>query len=341
MYNIMHEKMVEGTLLRAVTGSIFEAENNAADGVAIFVMCGLTGFRPNTRDYVSTLGDSIGCHEGLTMFSKRTEHGDILFIYDENPDNKIYELNEMYDLVDKTLELFAGNGVRRIAMNGIRITPENTQEHLAEKHLVAFVRSWCAAHKGVFETIDFVDKRGGFDGLGFPGKTVGFVEFPSCVDSSLDLIRIWAQRYVGYRKLLEHKYEEAVALLCKVVKEGEMLQENSSEMRNICAEAQYGLGWMYERGAGVDSDLVEAAKWYRKAAENGFDIAQCELGRCYECGRGVQKSITEAASWFRKAADRGNPFARERLVKYYIGSAGAERNPEEVEKLLKSARGEG
>ena len=166
VYNIGQTTDASGTLLRAVAGSIFEAENNAADGVAIFVMCGLTGFRPNARDYVRTLGNSIGCHEGLTMFSKRTEHGDILFIYDENPDNKIYELNEMHDLVDKTLELFAGNGVRRIAMNGIRITPENTQEHLAEKHLVAFVRSWCAAHKGVFKTIDFVDKGGGFDNIG-------------------------------------------------------------------------------------------------------------------------------------------------------------------------------
>ena len=32
MYNIVQKTMVKGTLLRAVTGSIFEAENNAADG---------------------------------------------------------------------------------------------------------------------------------------------------------------------------------------------------------------------------------------------------------------------------------------------------------------------
>lgn len=31
MYNIEQETMVSGTLLRAVTGSIFEAENNAAE----------------------------------------------------------------------------------------------------------------------------------------------------------------------------------------------------------------------------------------------------------------------------------------------------------------------
>lgn len=31
MYNIVQKTMVKGTLLRAVTGSIFEAENNAAE----------------------------------------------------------------------------------------------------------------------------------------------------------------------------------------------------------------------------------------------------------------------------------------------------------------------
>ena len=31
MYNIMQETIASGTLLRAVTGSIFEAENNAAE----------------------------------------------------------------------------------------------------------------------------------------------------------------------------------------------------------------------------------------------------------------------------------------------------------------------
>ena len=34
--------------------------------------------------------------------------------------------------------------------------------------------------------------------------------------------------------------------------------------------AQYNLGVMYDKGQGVPQDDAEAAKWYQKAAEQGF-----------------------------------------------------------------------
>ena len=39
------------------------------------------------------------------------------------------------------------------------------------------------------------------------------------------------------------------------------------------AAAQYNLGWRYEYGEGVVQDKREAAKWYRKAAEQGYPAA--------------------------------------------------------------------
>jgi len=36
------------------------------------------------------------------------------------------------------------------------------------------------------------------------------------------------------------------------------------------ADAQSNLGWMYENGKGVLKDYKQAAKWYRKAADQGF-----------------------------------------------------------------------
>lgn len=40
------------------------------------------------------------------------------------------------------------------------------------------------------------------------------------------------------------------------------------------AVSQYYLGMSYEYGVGVTQSYTEAVKWYRKAAEQGFDEAQ-------------------------------------------------------------------
>ena len=44
-------------------------------------------------------------------------------------------------------------------------------------------------------------------------------------------------------------------------------------------ESITGLGNCYCKGEGVSKDLVEAAKWYQKAAEQGHTEAQDALGR--------------------------------------------------------------
>ena len=40
------------------------------------------------------------------------------------------------------------------------------------------------------------------------------------------------------------------------------------------APAQRCLGACYSNGYGIGSDSVEAVKWYRKAAEQGYALAQ-------------------------------------------------------------------
>ena len=51
--------------------------------------------------------------------------------------------------------------------------------------------------------------------------------------------------------------------------------------------AQCSLGYCYNKGLGVAVDYEEAVKWYRKSAEQGNADAQCSLGYCYEKGHGV------------------------------------------------------
>ena len=79
------------------------------------------------------------------------------------------------------------------------------------------------------------------------------------------------------------------------------------------ADAQNNLGWMYEKGRGVNKDDAEAVKRYRKAAEQGHADAQNNLGRMYEKGRGVAQDYAEAVKWYRKAAEQGDMGAQNHL----------------------------
>ena len=66
---------------------------------------------------------------------------------------------------------------------------------------------------------------------------------------------------------------------------------------------------------------VEAAKWYRKAAEQGHTRAAYRLGNMYKglgaqlvnawgVRIGVKKDNAESAKWYRKAAEQGHVLAQ-------------------------------
>ncbi|HEY3827264.1 MAG TPA: tetratricopeptide repeat protein, partial [Bryobacteraceae bacterium] len=69
--------------------------------------------------------------------------------------------------------------------------------------------------------------------------------------------------------------------------------------------AQYNRGTGYWYGSGVPQDYVEAANWFRKAAEGGFAEAQYRLAQMMAIGQGIRQDNTEAANWYRKAAEQG------------------------------------
>jgi hypothetical protein len=66
--------------------------------------------------------------------------------------------------------------------------------------------------------------------------------------------------------------------------------------------SQYHLGQSYEFAHGVALDLVEAAAWYRRAAERGIADARLNLGIAYAVGRGVPTSLQDAYLWLYLAA---------------------------------------
>ena len=63
----------------------------------------------------------------------------------------------------------------------------------------------------------------------------------------------------------------------------------------------YQLGRAYEK----KNDLVAALSQFRKAAQDGYVVAETNLGTRYENGDGVPQDYAQAAFWYRKAAEQG------------------------------------
>jgi len=77
--------------------------------------------------------------------------------------------------------------------------------------------------------------------------------------------------------------------------------------------AQYQLGLLYARGAGVKQDFGEAKNWLYKAAMAGHPKAQYHLGEMYARGDGVKEDHVEALVWFWLGTTMGDRYAETRL----------------------------
>jgi TPR repeat protein len=85
------------------------------------------------------------------------------------------------------------------------------------------------------------------------------------------------------------------------------------------AEAQYALGMLYMDGTPeVAKSPTDAAKWLRKAADQGNGLAQRNLSGLYMNGVGVEKDQILALMWMKLAVKSGAPNA-ERLEKITAG----------------------
>jgi TPR repeat protein len=84
---------------------------------------------------------------------------------------------------------------------------------------------------------------------------------------------------------------------------------------------------------------MEAVKWFRKAADQDYVLAQYILGVLYANGEGVSKSTSTAVEWYRKAADQGYVNAQFKLgYLYYEGEGVAnEQHPKGGDQSLAAA----
>ncbi|MCG8687297.1 MAG: caspase family protein, partial [Desulfobacterales bacterium] len=119
--------------------------------------------------------------------------------------------------------------------------------------------------------------------------------------------------YCGCKYDISKNYKQAAAWYRKSAEQG-------------YAEAQNDIGFLYEKGLGVEKDYFQASGWYRKAAQKGYVVAQNNIGFLYEKGLGVEKDYLKAAYWYRKAAHQGNNWAQQSLGYLYEKGLGVEQD---------------
>jgi len=107
----------------------------------------------------------------------------------------------------------------------------------------------------------------------------------------------------------------------------------SVALQSVAPSAEGGLGTIealigdaYYYGHGVLRDYTEAARWYRRAAENSNAMAQSTLGDIYYYGRGVPQDFVEAGQWWQLAAEQGVAVAQLNLGVMYANGDGVQQD---------------
>jgi TPR repeat protein/nucleoid-associated protein YgaU len=103
------------------------------------------------------------------------------------------------------------------------------------------------------------------------------------------------------------------------------------------ALAQYSVGLAFEQGRGVPADPREAFKYFLLAAEQGYTPAQFNVGNMYAAGRGVGQDFFEANLWFRQAADNGLVEAQFNLGFAYEAGHGVKKDESQAARWYKQA----
>ena len=123
----------------------------------------------------------------------------------------------------------------------------------------------------------------------------------------------WADFQAGKEAYYRGDYETALGEWQPLAEQGD-------------AQAQNGLGVLYQDGKGVPQDFQEALRWYRLAATQEYAKAQFNLGNVYVEGKGGPQDYTEAMKWYRLAADQGHAGGQINLGLMFFKGQGVAQN---------------
>jgi uncharacterized protein len=132
-----------------------------------------------------------------------------------------------------------------------------------------------------------------------------------------DLPQSYAEAIRWYRKAADQSAECALRLAVLLIN-GTGVKQDYGEAMRLCdtfakkynAEAQYCVGYLYQRGLGVTADSKQAAKWYADAAERGHAKAALTLSDMYLKEEGLAIDRPEAFYFLYLAYKEGVPGAK-------------------------------
>jgi TPR repeat protein len=125
-------------------------------------------------------------------------------------------------------------------------------------------------------------------------------------------MRFWRGKAFHLVLLLSSLLVSSAAKIDDVRKDAEQgVADAQFNLGVMYADAQFNLGVMYANGDGIAEDDAEAAKWFRKAAEQGHAEAQSNLGFMHANGEGVDQDDVSAYMWYNLAAAQGLEVTKE------------------------------
>ena len=92
------------------------------------------------------------------------------------------------------------------------------------------------------------------------------------------------------------------------LQEAAQLYERAARLGYI--QAYTSLGYLYQTGAGVQSDTARAFDLYKRAAEGGHAEGAFQLAIAYINGIGTTRELSSARIWMRRAADSAHQHAQ-------------------------------
>ena len=106
-------------------------------------------------------------------------------------------------------------------------------------------------------------------------------------------------------------------------------------------DAEFDLAVCYEQGAGVEQDMAEAMKRFRRAADAGHAEAQYKLGAAYAYGIQVEQDYDQALTWYQRAAEQGQVDSQYALGMTYCYGIGVEPDAETASQWYDKAAAQG
>lgn len=100
----------------------------------------------------------------------------------------------------------------------------------------------------------------------------------------------------------------------------EAAEKGDAEAQNYIAET------FVRENLGDKRDWSTAVKWWRKAANQGHEVAQFHLATAYLAGWGVEKNLDEYASLCLKAANKGDPAGQTCTARNYRDGIGVKKD---------------